>query len=307
LRAIALRSLRPDHPALESERLNRLLDASDAGLRMEAVRTLAARLDAKSQDLLRRVATDSKADVALRAEAVLGLGHSAADSDETARLLVGLLDGNSAELRREAVRSLGGATGRPEVREAIQALQNKANRPEEIELAKLVLRAPNSPVASTDSRERAAKFELPSTGEKVGDAAAGGRLFFHPRGPQCFACHRVNGRGGNVGPDLSAIGRTLDREKLVRSLVTPSKDIAPQYTTWLVATRDGRLHTGIILREDPRGTIALGDAQGKTIEIAVADIEQRQAQTQSIMPENLTDQLTRSEFGDLVEFLSCLK
>jgi putative heme-binding domain-containing protein len=117
----------------------------------------------------------------------------------------------------------------------------------------------------------------------------------------------VNGRGGSVGPDLSTIGRTLDREKLVRSILEPSKDIAPQYATWLVATRDGRLLTGVILREDPRGTITLGDAQGKTVEIPVADIEDRRAQPQSIMPDTLIDQMTRQEFRDLVEFLSELK
>jgi len=309
-RVIALRSLRPDHPALGSDKLRQFVEGEDGQLRWEAVRTLAARSDTASQELLWKIAVDPRASVALRATAVAGLAHSAATSDDTAQLLIALLDGQSGELRREALRSLRGATGGREVTEAARAWLEKTGRaasPEEMEQVELLLRAPAGNGNSDKLAERAAEFERVAAAPESGDAAAGERLFFHSRGPQCFACHRVNGRGGEAGPDLSAIGRTLDREKIVRSILAPSKDIAPQFTTWLVATRDGRVLTGVILREDPRGTITLGDAHGKTVEIPVADIEERHAQTQSIMPANLIDQMTRQEFRDLLEFLGSLK
>src|SRR5207244_473632 len=41
-----------------------------------------------------------------------------------------------------------------------------------------------------------------------GDAEAGRRVFFHKNGPRCFTCHRVDGRGGKLGPDLSKIGKS---------------------------------------------------------------------------------------------------
>src|SRR5262249_16447502 len=55
-----------------------------------------------------------------------------------------------------------------------------------------------------------------------GDAAAGERVFFHPRGPRCHTCHRIDGRGAAVGPDLSLVGRSLGRDKLIESILSPS-------------------------------------------------------------------------------------
>ena len=37
------------------------------------------------------------------------------------------------------------------------------------------------------------------------DPSAGERVFFHPKGPGCYRCHQVNGRGGRAGPDLSIL------------------------------------------------------------------------------------------------------
>jgi putative membrane-bound dehydrogenase-like protein len=310
LRAIALRSLRPDHPAIGSDRLQGLLHSDDAGLRMESLRTLAARSDASSQDALRGIAADSETSFAMRAEAVLGLAQSAATSDDTARLLIELVTAQSADLRREALRSLRGAAGRRDVKEAVQNWLNghaESASPEEIEQAELVLRPGDPGRDANQLAKRAAEFERLAAATEPGDAAAGERVFFHPRGPQCFNCHRVNGRGGAAGPDLSAVGHTLTREKLVASVLAPSKDIAPQYTSWLIATRDGQVHTGVIVEEDPRGAVTLADAQGRLRQIVVSDIEDRRAQPQSIMPENLIDQVTRREFRDLIEFLSRLR
>src|SRR5207244_789068 len=80
-----------------------------------------------------------------------------------------------------------------------------------------------------------------------GDAAAGEHVFFHPRGPRCYSCHRIDGRGAAVGPDLSGIGRALNRDKLIESILAPSKEIAPQFVSWVITTRDGKVRTGVIV------------------------------------------------------------
>jgi putative membrane-bound dehydrogenase-like protein len=319
----ALYSVRPDHPALTTAMLKPFLgrDKSQA-LKAPALITLGMRSDAESQSVLREFAVDT-ANGHWRAAAVYGLARSAADSAETQQILLDILRTESSELGWAAIQALRGAA-RPEMRAAVidwwaRNRDSKELRDSRIDLEELVLLTLKSglehapavrlPEPITAAAERRPKDLEGWRAElaRSGDERSGEFVFFHPRGPQCSKCHRVNGRGGSVGPDLSTIGRTLDRDKLIRSILEPSKDISPQFTTWLVATRDGQLHTGIILREDPRGTITLGDAQGKTIDIPVAEIEQRQAQTQSIMPDDLTDQITRREFADLVEFLSNLK
>jgi putative heme-binding domain-containing protein len=109
-----------------------------------------------------------------------------------------------------------------------------------------------------------------------------------------------------VGPDLSTIGRSHSREKLIASIFEPGKEIAPQYVTWTFETSDGTVHTGMIVHENEGKTI-IGDAEGKTTELKTIDIVTRVAQEKSIMPDKLPEQMTANEFRDLIAFLESLK
>jgi putative membrane-bound dehydrogenase-like protein len=313
LRAIALRMLRPDHPALSSVILRQFLTGKDKSLRWEAVRTLALRADDRSQEELRRLATDGDAEPALRAEAVLGLAHSAS-STATQRLLVSLLA--RPELQRDALRSLRNAQSPPETDRAILAWweSTTGDSGERRELAQQVILALRSskdaetrrrlkPIAALAGNQPQNDAQWRAALEGRGDAAAGERVFFHPQGPRCYSCHRVDGRGAQIGPELSNIGRALSRDKLIESILTPSKEIAPQYVCWHVVTRDGRVRTGIIVDEGPDSTITLADAQGKLEVFHRTAIEERHALTTSIMPDRLYDLMTRREFLDLIAFL----
>jgi putative membrane-bound dehydrogenase-like protein len=285
LRALALRMLRRDHPSVAVAKLERLLEGEPA-LRLEALRAIAVRPDDAAQAILRRVADDP----ALRFDAVSGLANSAASSEETRKVLLSQLDGPASV---EAVRSLSGAVDRPEVR---VALEKKGG-----ELAALLLGRPAGQPPSIEGWKKVAV--------EKGDVAAGERLFFHAKGPQCFVCHRINGRGGFVGPDLSTIGNTLNREKLAESILDPSREIAPMFVHWKIRTTKGDIVDGRILDEDPSptGEIILIDAQGKQTKVKNVNIEERQASKLSIMPEKLVEKLTRQDFRDLLEFLSGLK
>ncbi len=261
VRAFALRMLRPDHPSVSAAPLRDLLRAGHAALRLEAARSLAALPGEAAQESLRALAADPEADLALRAEAALGLARSASSSAETRRVLLPLLD--FPALRQEAARSLG--------REAAGA--------------------------PADWRKVAAK---------TGDAAAGGRVFFHPRGPQCFACHKVNGRGGALGPDLSAIGRQLDRAKLVDALLDPGKEAAPAFAGWEIVSTGGDSWIGRIVEETPEAvTLLVG--LGTRVTVRSGEIRERRALRSSLMPEGLHLGLTAREFRDLLAFLEGLR
>jgi putative heme-binding domain-containing protein len=143
--------------------------------------------------------------------------------------------------------------------------------------------------------------------KRKGNAAAGEFVFFHIKGPRCFACHRIDGRGEAIGPDLSHIGSAAKRDKLIESILEPSKEIAPAFVTWLVTMRDGKQHTGVIVEEGAHSTITLADAQGKRTVLKITDIEDRVAQPTSIMPADLHVQMTRREFLDLLAFLESRK
>jgi putative heme-binding domain-containing protein len=136
-----------------------------------------------------------------------------------------------------------------------------------------------------------------------GDPAAGERVFFHARGPRCSSCHRIDGRGGIIGPDLSVIGRSHTRGKLIESILTPSKEIAPAYTNWTITTTDGKVRTGVIVEEGPNSTVTLGEADGRLTVLKRLDIEERRASPTSLMPDNLHQSMTVREFLDLLAFL----
>jgi putative membrane-bound dehydrogenase-like protein len=136
-----------------------------------------------------------------------------------------------------------------------------------------------------------------------GDALAGERVFFQPKGPGCYKCHRIDGRGANVGPDLSSVGKALSRDKLIESILEPSKEIAPAYTSWRIVTRDGKDRVGMIVAETFDSFVAVADSQGKIERIPRAEIEERTAVPKSIMPDELANQMTRREFLDLLAYL----
>jgi putative membrane-bound dehydrogenase-like protein len=312
LRALALRMIRIDHPSLTVARLQSLIAEKDEALRLEAVRALAAKTDDAAQETLRHLAGDDRAAGSLRSEAVMGLARSAAHSSSTRSRLISLL--GEGPLRPIAIQSLGGSADHQEVREALATL---AHRPGLEEKVALILNPAGVARPKTIAEWRAIL-------EEPGDAAAGERVFFHPRGPQCFVCHCVNGRGGEVGPDLSTIAAAMNREKIVESILEPSKEIAPAYTNWQVLTVNGQVFDGRILSEDPPGTfsfvdpatgketiipaaLTLIDAKGLTRRIPLVEIQERRALKLSIMPENLHAVLTRQEFRDLVTYLGGLK
>lgn len=320
----ALRLVDPADPALTTDILRGLLETSDRALRLEAVRTAAfSPLDDAAKWLL-SLAADEEEDATLRAEAILGLANVVArdlDSGETAREMCALLPNLDLDLKTDMFRSLRVAAATdPEVLEAV--LDSVGERtgeasawteidaqlrfllPEDrTQWPRQVLLPEPDPRPAGDQEWRAA-LETSLDGEEQ-RPDRGHRVFFHPNGPRCYACHTVNGRGGNIGPDLSTIGRALARERLLDSILDPSREIAPQFTTWNMLTTEGQVHTGMIVHEN-KGTTVLGTVEGELIELQTIDIDLRTPQRTSVMPDRLEERMTVEEFRDLLAFLQSL-
>lgn len=311
-RQLALRLLRPDHPQLSTDLLAALLRGDDAGLQLEAIRTLGLRGDDVSRALLRSAAVDARLPDALRAEAMLGLAASELTDEDRALLLAALDEPN---LRRDALRSLRAAKGDRETIANIErwrkGLPAKERRDGELAAQLLMIL---SGALSGDSQTIYSLREVADArpADEVawrnwlageGDPEAGRRVFFHPQGPRCYACHTIDGRGGAIGPELSTIGRSRPAEHLITSILKPSQEIAPRFTTWTIVTSDGRQLTGMIVDEDFSGRVTLADAQAKLTIVPQQVIDQREPQTNSIMPDKLPEQMTPQEFRDLLAFL----
>ena len=137
-----------------------------------------------------------------------------------------------------------------------------------------------------------------------GDAERGQEIFFGRSAASCRRCHKVNNSGGEVGPDLSKIGKEKDRSYLLEAIVDPNAKIAKGFETVIIITVEGKVHSGILKREDDM-LVQLMTPQGALISIAKEDIDER-ANGQSGMPSDISKNLTRSEIRDLVQYLSTL-
>lgn len=138
-----------------------------------------------------------------------------------------------------------------------------------------------------------------------GDAERGREVFFSKK-VACYACHRVPGGEGNVGPDLSQVGRFRTTGDLLESIVFPSSSIVPQFRSYTVSTADGRVVSGMIVRETS-DTIHLRTAQLAEAHLARQDVEQMAPADISIMPQGLEKTMSRQELSDLIEFLYRLR
>ncbi len=137
-----------------------------------------------------------------------------------------------------------------------------------------------------------------------GDAARGRELFFNKSELSCVRCHKVDGQGGEVGPDLSLIAKTRDAPYLLQSIVDPDAKIAENFETVILLNEDGQVVSGILRRETDE-MIELIDAENKVLTVPVDEVVSRK-QGKSSMPVDLLQHLDRRELRDLVAYLASL-
>ena len=139
-----------------------------------------------------------------------------------------------------------------------------------------------------------------------GDPARGRALFAAESAVNCKSCHRLDGVGEEVGPDLAKLGAKYPRPELLRQILEPSLAVDPKYTLYRLDTRSGLVHSGLLVERNEK-EIVLRDAQNKPIRIAVAEVEDLTPQKQSLMPDLLLRGLTAQQAADLLEYLASLR
>ena len=138
-----------------------------------------------------------------------------------------------------------------------------------------------------------------------GDVDRGREIFFGRSDVSCRRCLKIDGSGGEAGPDLSRIGTDKNREYLLESIVDPNKQIAKGFETVILSMTDGKVYAGIVKAADEE-RIRLQLPDGQSVELETAQIEERTT-GKSGMPEDLVKKLSKVEIRDLVEYLSTLK
>jgi len=318
VRAQALRLLAPAEAGRDLGLVASLTDATDPQLRLEAIRTLQLLGNPERGSVLLQICRDGQREITERAEAIVALS-SLAENEPVGgpirSVLAELVTSAQPELQREAVRAVRGLLSDANLRTAATAAAESlgAIREERVvtELADQLalcfrdsrLDPPASLAMHVSPRPESNADWLAqlNRGRDV-DPQAGRRAFYHPRGAGCFKCHRVDGRGGRVGPDLTRTVGTMNRIQLIQSILEPSREIAPQYVSWTFVLDSGKIVTGMLVHEN-EGKTVVGNSEGVTIDIRTAEIAERVPQRLSVMPEKLFERMTLQELRDVIAYL----
>jgi putative heme-binding domain-containing protein len=117
---------------------------------------------------------------------------------------------------------------------------------------------------------------------------------------KCMQCHTIYGKGGEVGPDITGVGRD-NLDLILSNVLDPNLVVGKPYYQWIVKLKNGTSANGLLAEENDK-QIVLKDGTQK-ITISRADIDRMKETTLSMMPEGLEATMTEQEFIDLVGFL----
>jgi len=169
----------------------------------------------------------------------------------------------------------------------------------------------------------AVAFGLPLLAQQPAGDAARGKAIYLGKG-DCQSCHRVNGVGSRLGPDLSEIGvprsggggrgtpaptpaaaAAANLTALETSILDPDADLAASNRLVRVVMKDGTSITGRLLNHD-NFTVQMIDPQGKLRSFMKADLRESTVLVKGLMP-SYKGRLSDQEVADLVAYLSTLK
>jgi PQQ-dependent dehydrogenase (methanol/ethanol family) len=141
-----------------------------------------------------------------------------------------------------------------------------------------------------------------------GDPAEGERLFYGKAA--CGSCHAVNAKGGLLGPDLSAAGKTT-ADLLRAKILNPATEMNPSGrgprgpSVVVVRTDDGREIRGARRAEDTY-SLQMTDTSGKLLLLDKAHIREERYEFKSLMPDDFAKRLSQPEIQNIVAYLKTL-
>ncbi len=191
--------------------------------------------------------------------------------------------------------------------------RSRANEvPAEI-LLELLGAVEGSGVDTLDQKLAGFRASLPEAGSAAhhpellagGDVSKGRRVFFEKLEVSCIRCHKINGEGGEAGPDLTGVGTRKDSAYLLESVLYPNKAVAAGFETVLLDLGDD-ITVGGIMKEDTAEKVVIITPEDGEMEFSPDEIKGR-SRGLSAMPEGMSALMTPYEIRDLVAYLSSLK
>jgi len=148
----------------------------------------------------------------------------------------------------------------------------------------------------SSDRQQIVEAFLPLAQEK-GNAQRGQEVFES----SCAICHKIDGKGGAVGPELTGIG-SRDRADILLEIMDPNRSVEANYRLWSVSTKDGNSYSGR-LEAETRTTVEILDLTGQKHVIQRKEIETLEGSNLSIMPVGF-EALPKEDIKALLEYLA---
>ncbi|WP_397569319.1 PVC-type heme-binding CxxCH protein [Schlesneria sp. T3-172] len=284
---------------------------SETGVRLAAIRGVSQLGGDASKQLLGKLASTDKSET-IRAAAITSLIQI--DTPAAAALAVKLLEQSEDVSAQSAIiNAFLQHKGGPDVLAAAFADQKLSEDVAKIALRIITGSGRQEPklteaISKAGNIVNAAKVlskeemaALVATIRESGNAARGEQIFRRAE-LNCLKCHAVGGAGGKVGPDLVSVGSSAQIDYLVDSILDPNKNVKEGYQSLVVATDEGKVFTGIKVRETDTDLL-LRDVEDREFAVPLKSIDDQQSGS-SLMPVGLVDKLTRAELIDLVRFMS---
>lgn len=137
--------------------------------------------------------------------------------------------------------------------------------------------------------------------DKPGDVERGKQFF----AKNCASCHKVDGTGHELGPNLAAM-KNRGPEAILLNVLDPNREVNPQFLSYVLVTNEGKTLSGIIAAESAN-SVTLRRADGQGDEVLRSDIEELRSTGLSLMPEGLEKQIDQQAMADLIAYLMALK
>jgi putative heme-binding domain-containing protein len=278
-------------------------EAADPELRGDAIGLLTLGGPEAQVSLFKRL-VDPEEPEPVQAAAVRALGQ--AKGDELGAYLLSKWRTMTPPVRREAADALERDPGR--TRLLLNAIKGEEVQSWTLNFSQKSRLLMNADPGIRDMA-RALLEEKPGEREKVlkryesaldqdGDVARGEQVFKRV----CAKCHKKNGVGAEVGPDLGTV-QNRPAPLLLSDILMPSKSITQNYETYVVETVSGGIQEGVMGAQTP-ATITLRREEGKESVIPRKEIKQMYVANLSVMPEDLDKQVDVPQMADLLKFLT---
>jgi putative heme-binding domain-containing protein len=150
--------------------------------------------------------------------------------------------------------------------------------------------------ASNPDRRRVVDLYALQLPDKT-DTARGAKLF----AKACATCHKLDGKGQNVGPDLASVG-DKSVSGLLTAILDPNRAVEARYINYAASTKAGKTYNGIISSETST-SITLVGPDGKSQQLLRNELDELASTGKSLMPDGLEKDLSPQDIADIIAFV----